>query len=111
MNVLVELENVLAEEQKILLEGDYTKLEDLAQKKSGLAEQLAQGSTEFSKDDVEKLALQATHNEALLASARRGIQAAMSQLKEYSSGEHQSTYSAEGHRAPLSKPVSMARKY
>ena len=111
MNVLVELETVLAEEQTILLAGDYAKLEALAERKTVLAEQLAENAPELPVEAVKKLARQATHNEALLASARRGIQAAISQLKEYTSGEHQSTYTAQGERAPLSRRVSVTQKY
>lgn len=111
MSVLADLETLLAEEQQILLSGDYGRLESLAEKKSALAEKLSDRAPEIQKEAVEKLAAQAAYNETLLSSARRGIQAAISQLKEYSSGEHQSTYSKEGQRQPMSRPVSMTQKY
>lgn len=111
MNVVEELENVLAEEQQILLTGDYGQLQGLLDRKSKLAETLAAGPPDLSKDDYEKLSARANHNEALLNSARRGIQAALSQLKEISSGQNQSTYTRAGERTPLSRPVSVTQKY
>lgn len=111
MNVVEELENVLAEEQQILLTGDYASLQGLLDRKSKLAETLAAGGPELSQDVYEKLSGRAKHNEALLNSARRGIQAALSQLREISSGAHQSTYTRGGERTPMSRPVSVTQKY
>ena len=79
--------------------------------KAALADRLASGSPEMGTEAYEKLSAQATHNEALLHSAQRGIQAALSQLKAISSGEHQSTYTRAGERKPLSRPVSVTQKY
>ena len=110
MNVVAELESVLAEEQQLLLTGDYAKLAALAVRKSDLADSLATAA-DLPEDAYRNIVTMSEHNEALLKSARRGIQAAISQLKEYSSGEHQSTYSKEGQRQPLSRPVSMTQKY
>ena len=110
MNIVAELESVLAEEQELLLNGDYSKLEALAARKADLADELAQ-ATELPKSEYMDIITMSERNETLLKSARRGIQAAMSQLKEYSSGEHQSTYSKEGQRQPLSRPVSVTQKY
>ena len=111
MNVVEELESVLAEEQRVLLTGDYGQLSDLLNRKAALADRLASGSPEMGTEAYEKLSAQATHNEALLHSAQRGIQAALSQLKAISSGEHQSTYTRAGERKPLSRPVSVTQKY
>lgn len=111
MNVVEELESVLAEEQEILLTGDYASLPGLLDRKSKLAETLAAGGPELSRETYEKLSSRAKHNEALLNSARRGIQAALSQLKEISSGANQSTYTSEGERTPMSRPVSVTQKY
>jgi len=111
MNIVTELNAVLAEEQEILLSGDFARLEALAEKKSQLVEALAATTPEIPEETCQDIRDRAAHNEALLGSARRGIQAAMSQLREYSSGEHQSTYSREGERQPLSRPVSVTQKY
>ena len=111
MNVLTELESVLAEEQELLLTGNFGQLEALAEKKTELAEALSMDAPDLPEEAYEGLLNQAAHNEALLSSARRGIQAAISQLREYSSGGHQSTYSKEGQRQPLAKPTSVVQKY
>lgn len=110
MSVVAELESVLAEEQEILLTGRYARLEALSDKKSKLAELLSQEKLDLPAEAYETLVAKAAHNEALLASARRGIQAAISQLKEFSNGEHQSTYSKEGQRQPLARRVSVTQK-
>ncbi len=111
MNVVEELENVLAEEQRMLLTGEYTGLQALLERKSKLAETLAAGKPELTQDEYQRLAANARHNETLLNSAQRGIQAALSQLKEIKSGEHQSTYTSTGERTPLSRPASIIQKY
>ncbi len=110
MNIVSELESVLAEEQELLLTGNYAKLEEGAARKAELAEELA-AAPELPQMDYTDIITKSAHNEALLNSARRGIQAAISQLREYSSGEHQSTYSKEGQRQPLSRQVSVIQKY
>ena len=110
MTIVAELERILEKEQRLLLTGDYGQLAQLAEEKNDLAERLADGLQDQSVETVEKLAEQAGHNEALLKSARRGMQAAMTQLKQFSEGEHKSTYSAEGRREPLSRPVSVTQK-
>ena len=110
MNIMAELEHVLVEEQELLLSGDYSRLEALAARKSVLADELAT-ATDLPEADYKDIITMSRHNEALLQSAQRGIQAAISQLREYSSGEHQSTYSKEGQRRPLSRPVSVTQKY
>lgn len=110
MNIVAELESLLSEEQELLLTGNYSRLEALAVRKSELAERLA-ATPDLPEADYQDIKSRAAHNEALLNSARRGIQAAISQLREYASGEHQSTYSREGQRQPLSRPVSVTQKY
>lgn len=111
MSIVGELEQVLAEEQQLLLSGTYDQLEILAEKKSRLAERLAEGAPDLKAKDYERILERATHNEALLGSAQRGIQAAMTQLRQISEGEHQSTYSKEGERKPLARMVSVTQKF
>ena len=111
MNIVSELEGVLDEEQELLLTGNYARLEELATRKEALAEALSASTSDLSEEEVQGIATKSAHNEALLNSARRGIQAAISQLRDYTTGEHQSTYSKEGARVPLSRPVSMIQKY
>ncbi|NNE78671.1 MAG: hypothetical protein HKN18_00225 [Silicimonas sp.] len=110
MTLIHELEDVLAEEQNLLLTGRYDQLPDLAERKARLAHALAQNAAKLPTKSVAKIAAQASHNEALLASARRGIQAALTEVKQITQGEHQSTYSKEGMRKPLSRPVSITQK-
>ena len=111
MNIVEELESVLAEEQEMLLSGDYKQLEHLLERKSKLAATLAEDAPDLAKDVYERLSKRAEHNETLLNSARRGIQAAMSQIKDISTGKNHSTYTSEGERTPLARPVSMTQKY
>ena len=111
MSIIGALEDVLAEEQRILLSGDYSRLEDLAVVKTKLAEQLRDTAVDTDADTYEALIEQAAHNERLLKSARRGIQAAIAQLKQFSDGEHQSTYSKKGERQPLARKVSVTQKF
>ncbi len=106
-----ELEQVLAEEQSVLLSGNYKMLESLAKQKSRLAEKLANNSNELPVEAFGKLAEKAAQNEVLLKSARRGIQAAITQLNQIANGEHQSTYSREGTRKPLARQVSVTQKF
>ena len=111
MNIVKELEKVLAEEQSLLLSGEISSLEKLIERKTKLAEQLALDKPDFPKDVYDGLARKAAHNEALLSSTRRGLQAAMAQLKLLSDGEAQKTYSKEGQRRTLSrKPASVTQK-
>lgn len=105
-----ELEYVLSEEQNCLLTGDYGGLANLAERKTLLAERLEADSASLDADDCRRVADQAAHNEALLRSAQRGIQAAITQIGQFKSGEHQSTYSAGGQRRPLSRNPSVVQK-
>ena len=111
MNIVEELEHVLACEQEILLTGNYDELEALLERKTQLSETLARSAPDLSQDSYEKLSAQAQKNEMLLNSARRGIQAAMSQLREIAGGKDQSTYTRDGVRTPMSRPTSIVQKY
>ena len=112
MSIVNELEKILAEEQELLLSGELGALEKLVNRKTKLAEQLAVNKPDLPKEIYEGLARKAAHNEALLGSARRGLQAAMAQLKQLSEGEAQKTYSKEGQRTTLSrKPASITQKF
>ncbi len=111
MNVIRELENVLAEEQHCLLNGNYADLLEIATRKSSLADHLKSISGTLDRDDCRRVVDKAAYNEALLRSAQRGIQAAITQLGQIASGEHQSTYSRGGKRSPLSRtPSSLIQK-
>ena len=111
MTVIDELESVLADEQTCLLQGDYSSLSKLAHRKAALAERLKAASGGLDKDDCRRVADKAAHNEALLRSAQRGIQAAITQLGQIAGGEHQSTYSCKGERRTLSRsPSSVIQK-
>lgn len=111
MNVIKDLERILADEQTCLLTGDYLGLSDLADRKSLLADRLREAALTLDAGACNRLADKAAHNEALLRSAQRGIQAAMMQLDQFTNGEHQSTYSKGGQRSPLSRnPSSIVQK-
>ncbi|MCV6591648.1 MAG: hypothetical protein OIF48_01750 [Silicimonas sp.] len=111
MNVVKELELVLDTEQELLLKGDYTRLQELLDRKAKLADLLAAQPPDLTAEECKTLAARASQNEALLSSARRGIQAAMSQLKEIKSGANQSTYTRAGDRQPMGRSVSVMQKY
>jgi flagellar biosynthesis/type III secretory pathway chaperone len=111
MNVLTEMENLLRQEQELLLSGDFSRLEALVQRKTTLAEWLSKSKPHVDQDTYRQLAQQASHNEALLDAARRGMRAALSQLRMTSDPEGQSTYSEQGKRRPLSRaPSSITQK-
>lgn len=112
MKVIRELEKILDEEQACLLSGDFVALETLITRKTKLAEQLAEIESEIPRETADVLSMKAKHNEELLGSARRGLQAALAQLKQLSDGEAQKTYSKEGQRQSLSrKTASVTQKY
>lgn len=106
MSVFSELEAVLKEEQKILLSGDFDSLEKLVKRKSKLAERLTQRKPEVSKAEYKYIADLASRNEALLKSARLGIEAAMKLIKQTPDAEDQKTYSKSGERKSLGKSSS-----
>ena len=111
MNVLSELESVLREEQELLLNGNFQGLEDLLKRKTKLADWLSKNQPDVSAEAVRELKARANRNEALLESARRGLKAAITQLKQASDVDHQTTYSSSGERRPLSRsPASVTQK-
>ena len=118
MSILSELERVLKDEQEYLLSGNFRALEDLVKRKShladdrvvdeahALAERLAAGNAQLPGEAYKRLAQQASHNETLLQSARLGLQAALSQLREASKAGEQSTYSRTGERRSMASSTS-----
>lgn len=111
MTIVQDLERMLDTERKLLLAGEFAALASLAEEKAALAERLGAGRPDLPAEDYARLSERAAHNEALLRSARRGIQAAMAQLRQFSDGEHQSTYSREGERRPLTRTPSVIQKF
>ena len=111
MSIVSELEKILEDEQRHLLTGNFDGLQSLVEKKTRLATRLAKKKPELSGEIYQELSRKAAQNEALLDAARRGLQSAMSQLKQLSDGESQKTYSKEGFRTSLSrKPNSLIQK-
>lgn len=111
MNLVTELEEILADEQRCLLSGAYDDLAGLAERKTALAARLSAKRGDLGEDACRRLKNKAAHNEALLRAAQRGIQAAIAQLRQFTSGEHQSTYSRDGMRRPLSRsPSALTQK-
>ncbi len=111
MNVLTELEHVLREEQELLLTGDFSGLEALVHRKTKLADWLAKSKPQLDREAYRHLSDQASNNEALLDAARRGLRAALAQLRMSSETEGQSTYSETGERRSLSRsPSSITQK-
>lgn len=111
MNVFKELEDILWREQQLLLNGDFQGLETLLKRKARLADWLSSHKPEVSVEVAGKLKETAHRNEALLDAARRGLKAAMAQLKQASSTDCQTTYSSSGERRPMSRaPGSITQK-
>lgn len=111
MSLISELEDILREEQELLLSGDLTALEGLADRKANLARKLAEQRPNVEEKVYRDLARKADHNEALLDAARRGLQAAIQQIRQTSGAVAQSTYSKTGERRPLSRsPSSFTQK-
>lgn len=111
MTIIEELEAVLEAEQKFLLEGDFAGLKALTERKTKLAERLAKDRPDVPESVYRQLAEKAGHNEALLNSARRGLQAAMAQIRQAAQSAEQTTYSKSRERRPLSRrPGSVTQK-
>lgn len=111
MNILSELESILEREQQLLLNGNFSDLQSLVDRKTKLSEWLARTKPEFSKDDYQRLAIRAQQNEALLEASRRGLSAAMAQLRQTREATEQATYSRSGERQSLSRmPSSVTQK-
>ncbi len=111
MNVFKELEDILRQEQELLLSGDFQMLEALLKRKAKLADWLSTHRPDVTVEETRELKEKAHRNEALLDAARRGLKAAMAQLKQVSKADCQTTYSSSGERRPLSRaPVSITQK-
>ena len=112
MNLLSELEDVLREEQESLLNGDFKRLEGLIDRKTRLSEWLKQEKLEVPPQAIQHLSERARQNEALLESARRGLQAAILQIRQPVGPAKQTTYSRSGERSSLSRsPSSITQKF
>jgi flagellar biosynthesis/type III secretory pathway chaperone len=112
MSVVDEIRSVLKEEQELLLAGNFVALEALVERKSRLTETLAARMPTLPRDGVAELLEQAGRNDALLGAARRGLSAALAQLRQLSSAREQTTYSSDGQRRSLFRtPSSVAEKY
>ena len=95
----------------MLLKGEYDALEKLIDQKTRLEQKLATGKQEIPSDALGRVRDHARHNEALLASAQRGLQSTITQLRNLSTGEAQKTYSRDGQRVSMSqKSTSVAQK-
>lgn len=112
MNVVNEIEDVLRQEQELLLSGNYAALEALVRRKSGLVKRLSESRPNIPREAYAQLARRASQNEALLGAAQRGLQSALTQLRQLAAAEEQATYSREGKRRVLSRyPSSITEKY
>ena len=110
MSLVTEMEKILAEERRLLRAGDFVGLDGLIEQKSKLVELLSRERSELSRSDCENIASRASHNESLLEAARKGLQAAMVQLKQLSEGESRKYYSKAGERRTLSSGRSSVTK-
>ena len=111
MSIVAELEDVLKREQDSLLKGDFAALGNLIERKAALAERLSKKRPDLPEEVYRHLVDQASKNEALLSSAQRGLQAAMSQIRHATQTVEQTTYSQNGERQKLSrKPSSVTQK-
>ncbi len=106
MNIIAELEAVLKEEEETLLNGNLGALESLLERKTRLVAWLAARKPELPPETLRRLMDKASHNDALLSSARLGLQAAMKQLRETARTSEQSIYSRTGERQPMSPAPS-----
>lgn len=111
MNIIEELEAVLEEEQSLLLKGDFVGLKPLVEKKSELAQRLTELKPDVSEATYQELADKAGYNEALLNSARNGLQSAMNRIRHAAESTEQKTYSSSGERQSLARrPASVVQK-
>ena len=101
-DILDKLEKLLDQEKECLLIGDYVSLETLSKNKVILSQVLETSSPVIPKDAALRLKEKSLRNKALLTSAQRGLQSAISHLTEAADGSFHA-YSKEGKRAPLLK--------
>ncbi|NNE89715.1 MAG: hypothetical protein HKN27_16730 [Silicimonas sp.] len=104
-----KIEKILDEEKRLLLKGDFVELEKISELKLKASEIIEKNSLNLSVEQVQRITRKAYDNEALLKSARRGIQAAMMHLRD-ATDESFKSYSKEGQRKPLSKTKLMHQK-
>lgn len=103
------LVTLLDEEKRCLLDGNYSTLEVLAKQKLKVSSKLAKAAQHFPQETIELIRKKSEQNEALLLSAQRGLQSAISHLTEAAEGSFQA-YSKEGQRKPLSKTLKVQQK-
>ena len=109
MSIGMKLEKLLDHEKDILLSGDLDKLETLEKVKISLSNELEDNDNKLSNDQIKRIIHKSGRNQELLKSAQRGIQSALTQLREVSEGSFQA-YSREGVRAPIISSKSVGKR-
>lgn len=109
MNIVTQLENLLDQERDILLSGEFDKLEKLTEQKEIMKKRLEAGNTNTAQEQLERIFEKSSKNQMLISSAQRGIQAAISQIREVAEGSFQS-YSREGNRTPLTGVQTLGKR-
>ena len=102
MKTVDKMSEILDEERKALLDGNYRSLETLVKDKVSLLKRIHHEKKVLPRDSLEMLQRKTQRNASLLQSAQRGLRSAMSHLQEASESSFQA-YSKEGSRIPLSK--------
>lgn len=106
MNILAELEDVLEEERHLLINGRINAIQQLVERKAKLSDCLARERPAAPAEVYRRLGCKAERNKALLEAAQRGLQAAITQLRQTASAADQTTYSRTGDRLSLARTRS-----
>ena len=109
MKIIEKFEQILDKEKQLLLEGEYSKLQNMLEIKSNLLNRISQMTPELSRDALQRVMHKSQRNSDLLASAQRGIKSAIVYVNEATDGSFQS-YSKEGERHPLTKAKVLHQK-
>jgi len=105
------IDEILDDERRILLTGDFEALEPLRARKAELLARLSESREGLDAEDYQRLTQKATRNQELLNSAARGIahvRQRMQEIRDAHSGAP--SYTAHGQRTGQSAEPSITRQ-
>ncbi len=95
--LIQKVKNALAEEQDILVNGEFRKLSDFLEKKKALLSEVSALSTSIPSEALKDIESIASHNQRLYSASLRGLAAAKARLEELREAVGSlKTYSSKG---------------
>ncbi|MEM6890722.1 MAG: hypothetical protein AAF636_21690 [Pseudomonadota bacterium] len=110
MSIKKEIDLVLKEEKRLLLNGDILNLGDLLKKKEMLINQIESNDIEFSRDEILYIRRLSVENEQLLGATEQGIKSALNKIEGMNSQKDSKTYTKSGNRTSLNLSKSSVRE-